>query len=138
VRVCPITHQRCECMAPVCILRDAVGLRATASPPSVPAGDETCAIDRLKAEFPADDELGPALWSIGLSVSWWRLIGVEIDRLRTENAELKNKLSDAVDSIETWAAYADEYFQAKWGLRDELAGYRAFLSRLQGVTDNAG
>jgi hypothetical protein len=62
----------------------------------------------------------------------------EIARLRAENAELKDKLIEAVDSIETWAAYADEYFQAKWGLRDELAGYRAFLSGLQGATDNAG
>ena len=48
--------------------------------------------------------------------------------LERENAALVARLKDAVDDIESWGAYASEYFQAKHKLNECLTAHREFLS----------
>lgn len=40
----------------------------------------------------------------------------EVDELRAENANLRVALGRAADDIESWGAYASEYFWGRWGL----------------------
>lgn len=53
----------------------------------------------------------------------------EIDRLKAECETLRNLLSQAVDSIEFWAACASERFQDKHGLAEEVARFRAAIAK---------
>lgn len=48
----------------------------------------------------------------------------EIERLRGAYAK-------AIDDIEEWGAYADEYFQKKWGLKDCIEAHREALAPKQ-------
>jgi hypothetical protein len=41
--------------------------------------------------------------------------------------ELVDAYQDAIDDIESWAAYAPDYFKIKWKLDECLAGHRAKL-----------
>ena len=40
-------------------------------------------------------------------------------------AELEGALTDAIECVESWGAYASDYFQDKHGLADDLARLRA-------------
>ena len=57
----------------------------------------------------------------------------EIDRLRTQNQALREALKDATDEIESWGAYASEYFQAKHDLAGNVAKFRAIIQAEGGV-----
>ena len=49
-----------------------------------------------------------------------RLHGAEIERLRAA-------LADAIESVESWSAYAPPYFSAKHNLAEDLERLRAYL-----------
>lgn len=49
--------------------------------------------------------------------------------LQTRVTELEGALSEAIESIESWAAYASEYFQQKHDLAGDLAKFRATLQK---------
>ena len=57
----------------------------------------------------------------------------ERDALR-EQARVLREALDSIDSIESWGAYASEYFQGKHKLRDELAQHA--LAATKPATDN--
>ena len=42
-------------------------------------------------------------------------------------AVLEAGLRDAIETVEEWGAYADDYFKAKWNLAGDLARLRAIL-----------
>lgn len=46
----------------------------------------------------------------------------EIERLR-------RKYEEAINDIEEWGAYASDYFQEKWGLKECIEQHRAALKR---------
>lgn len=47
--------------------------------------------------------------------------GVEIERLRTG-------LSGAIEEVSEWGAYASEYFQEKWSLKQRIEDLKSVLS----------
>lgn len=55
----------------------------------------------------------------------------QIDQLKAENEALRKSLSEAADEIESWGAYASEYFQQK----HDLAGS---VSRARGAATGQG
>ena len=57
----------------------------------------------------------------------------ERDTLRTRNQALREALKDATDEIESWGAYASEYFQAKHDLAGNVAKFRAIIQAEGGV-----
>ena len=56
-----------------------------------------------------------------------------IDKLRTQNQALVEALEDATDEIESWGAYASEYFQEKHDLAGNVAKFRAITQADGGV-----
>ena len=53
-------------------------------------------------------------------VEAWRMLRLEIERL-------KAGYSEAIEDIESWAAYAMDYFKEKHNLEGDLARHRAIL-----------
>jgi len=52
--------------------------------------------------------------------------------------ELTIALSESADEIETWGAYAAEYFQGKHDLRGVVQGFRDIVSKAQSHKPNEG
>lgn len=57
----------------------------------------------------------------------YHFMQAEIDELRAENAKLRVALGRAADDIESWGAYASEYFQKRWNLQRDIEAARAAL-----------
>ena len=51
----------------------------------------------------------------------------ECARLRKENERLREALREAADGIESWGAYASDYFKEKWDLAGDIARARRAL-----------
>lgn len=51
------------------------------------------------------------------------------DRAEAENARLREALLDARDMVQSWGAYASDYFKDKWGFADDIAKLNAALAR---------
>lgn len=49
----------------------------------------------------------------------------DLDAARARIVELESALYEAADDIESWGAYAAEYFQTKWNLAGDVARARA-------------
>lgn len=49
----------------------------------------------------------------------------DLDGARARIAVLESALCEAADDIESWGAYAAEYFQTKWNLAGDVARARA-------------
>lgn len=49
----------------------------------------------------------------------------DLDAARVRIAELESALHEAADDIESWGAYAADYFQQKWNLAGDVARARA-------------
>ncbi len=64
------------------------------------------------------------LWA--LSTSELSLMHEELTRLRAQLAERDAMLADAADCIESWGAYAGEYFQKKHDLAGDIRKFREF------------
>lgn len=67
-----------------------------------------------------------------------KLERAEVDRLtadlataRAEITELRAALREAADDIESWGAYASDYFQEKWDLAGDVTKYRALAGQAQ-------
>ena len=45
------------------------------------------------------------------------------------NARLRAALQDAIDSVESWGAYASPYFQEKWDLAGDIKRLQAVLDQ---------
>ena len=60
-------------------------------------------------------------------------LAAERDKLRTQNQALVEALEDATDEIESWGAYASEYFQEKHDLAGNVAKFRAIAQAEGGV-----
>jgi hypothetical protein len=52
----------------------------------------------------------------------------KIEQLQKENELLRSGYEEAVVDIESWAAYASDYFKEKWDLEGDLKGHRAILT----------
>ena len=59
-------------------------------------------------------------------------LGDDGRRLEAEVERLRAALQDAIETVEGWGCYANEYFQEKWGLEDDLARLRAALTSSEG------
>lgn len=79
------------------------------------------------------DKSSPGGWDAGVP-SWQRHPRADdwidpnyvqwlTERVRT----LQQALGEAIEGIESWAAYASDYFREKHGLADEVAALRAVL-----------
>ena len=53
----------------------------------------------------------------------------ELARLRAENERLKAALTDAIVEVESWGAYAPDYFQTKHNLAGTLDRLRAAMAQ---------
>jgi uncharacterized coiled-coil DUF342 family protein len=51
----------------------------------------------------------------------------ERDELLKEIERLREKYKEAIDDIEEWGAYAPEYFQEKWKLKECIEQHRTEL-----------
>ena len=51
----------------------------------------------------------------------------EVAGLKARIEALESLAGDAIDGIEEWGEYADQYFQEKWNLAGTVAGYRERL-----------
>ena len=81
------------------------------------------AASKLARTLPGDD-LTPIIEALQEYIA---PVLAERDALR-EQARVLREALDSIDSIESWGAYASEYFQGKHKLRDELAQRRAALA----------
>ena len=57
-----------------------------------------------------------------------------MDELRAEreaNRELLREFAEAVDDIESWGAYASDYFQKKHDLDGTVERYRALIEKVK-------
>ena len=72
-------------------------------------------VERLRSwlNYDSNDYIEPAIADIGEAAD-------EIERLR-------EKYEEAIDDIEEWGAYAPEYFQEKWKLKECIEQHRAAL-----------
>ena len=52
-------------------------------------------------------------------------------KLRAENERLRLKYEEAINDIEEWGAYASEYFQEKWGLKECIEQHRDALKEAE-------
>ena len=52
----------------------------------------------------------------------------EVERLQARVRELETALGDAIECVESWAAYATDYFREKHDLAGDLARLRAALA----------
>ena len=50
-----------------------------------------------------------------------------MDEAADEIERLRLKYEEAINDIEEWGAYASEYFQEKWGLKECIEQHRAAL-----------
>ena len=66
------------------------------------------------------------------STSWadvYRTQTAAIECLRAENERLKAALTDAIVEVESWGAYAPDYFQTKHNLAGTLDRLRAAMAQ---------
>lgn len=50
-----------------------------------------------------------------------------LSKLQAENDKLRAGYAEAIDDIESWGAYASEYFQGKYDLAGTVAKHRAAI-----------
>ena len=60
------------------------------------------------------------------------LMKIGMDKITLQDAmdeieRLREKYEEAIDDIEEWGAYAPEYFQEKWKLKECIEQHRAAL-----------
>jgi len=60
------------------------------------------------------------------------LMKIGMDKITLQDAmdeieRLREKYEEAIDDIEEWGAYASEYFQEKWKLKECIEQHRAAL-----------
>ena len=60
------------------------------------------------------------------------LMKIGMDKITLQDAmdeieRLREKYEEAIDDIEEWVAYASEYFQEKWKLKECIEQHRAAL-----------
>ena len=56
----------------------------------------------------------------------------EITRLRAQVERMREALTDAIDTVDFWAAYASDYFKDKHDLEGDLARLRAARAAMEG------
>lgn len=56
---------------------------------------------------------------------------MRLDRIEAQRDRLAAALQDAIECVESWGAYASEYFQNKHDLAGDLARLRAALAELE-------
>ena len=81
------------------------------------------AASKLARTLPGDD-LTPIIEALQEYIA---PVLAERDALREQVRVLREALSDAADSIESWGTYAMEYFQTKHDLQGDVARARAAL-----------
>ena len=64
------------------------------------------------------------------AVDWKSAYNIACDERTAAEAEIARLhllALEAIDSLEEWGAYADEFFRKRWGLESTIAGYRKRL-----------
>jgi hypothetical protein len=61
-------------------------------------------------------------------------LAIQSDKWELETLRLRRALEDAKEAVQSWGAYASEYFQEKWDLAGDIAAIDAALS----VRDRSG
>jgi len=64
------------------------------------------------------------------------LMKIGMDKITLQDAmdeieRLREKYEEAIDDIEEWGAYASEYFQEKWKLKECIEQHRAALKEAE-------
>jgi len=64
------------------------------------------------------------------------LMKIGMDKITLQDAmdeieRLREKYEEAIDDIEEWGAYASEYFQEKWELKECIEQHRAALKEAE-------
>lgn len=57
----------------------------------------------------------------------------ELRRLHSVNAELLEALKEAADNLESWGAYANDYFAAKHDLQGDVNKARVAINKAEGA-----
>lgn len=78
-----------------------------------------------------DDERIRAEHSSGPQGCELCLLARACDRLERERDEARSIAAEAIDEIESWGAYASDYFQEKWDLAGTVERLRAALRALR-------
>ena len=60
-------------------------------------------------------------------VQWLEMCETTVVKQDNEIERLREKYEEAIDDIEEWGAYAPEYFQEKWKLKECIEQHRAAL-----------
>ena len=60
-------------------------------------------------------------------VKWLEMCETTVVKQDYEIERLREKYEEAIDNIEEWGAYAPEYFQEKWKLKECIEQHRAAL-----------
>lgn len=108
---------------------EALGLAARLDMYKVPtARDAAAELRRLHAENERLHQINKS-HEMKLSVRGYE---IRIADLEAQRDALLAALKDAADSIESWAAYASEYFQTKHDLRGDIARARAAIAAAEG------
>jgi hypothetical protein len=58
--------------------------------------------------------------------------------LRAEPISQRALIEDALDDVQHWGSYADEYFQEKWKLKDDVEKWRDRLTALDADDADGG